>query len=217
MRCSTEIRIEDRTNMVPFRAMKKHTHGFIESDELRDMGFKSVGQNVQVSASCEIVGYENVEIGDNVRIDAFCSVIATGFIRIGSYVHVGANSVLSGRGGIIMEDFAGLSGGVMLYSASDDYGGDYLTNSMAPKEHTNVKVAPIRIEGHAVIGAGSVVLPGVVVGQGAAVGALSKVDRSLDPWGIYNGNPCRRFGDRKRGLLERETAVRNSLRVLADM
>jgi len=53
----------------------------------------------------------------------------------------------------------------------------------------------------AVVGANSVVLPGVTIGEGASVGACSVVTRDLDPWGIYIGN--KKIGERnKQGVLD---------------
>jgi acetyltransferase-like isoleucine patch superfamily enzyme len=39
-----------------------------------------------------------------------------------------------------------------------------------------------------VLGANSVVLPGVKIGEGATVGAGSVVTKDLEPWGVYLGN-----------------------------
>ena len=56
----------------------------------------------------------------------------------------------------------------------------------------------------AIIGAGTVVLPGVEIGEGTAVGAQGLVTRSLEPWGVYAGCPVRRLKDRPQDLLEQE-------------
>ena len=61
---------------------------------------------------------------------------------------------------------------------------------------------PVRIEEHAIVGCGSVVLPGVVIGRGAAVGALSLVKRDVEPFTIVAGTPARPVGTRDRERLE---------------
>jgi len=175
--------------------------GYWTSDDLRRHGVARVGENVALSRSCEIVGLENIEIGDHVRIDAFCSLIATGPLRLGSWIHIGAGCLLSARGGITLEDFCGLSGGVMLYSASDDFLGRHLIGPMVPKEYTGVRAAPIHLGKHAGAGTGARILPGVALGEGAVLGALSLADRSLEPWTIYRGVPAERIGARSRKLL----------------
>ncbi|HYC69244.1 acyltransferase [Brevundimonas sp.] len=189
--------------------MKTLSAGFWNSEELRALGVARVGENVGISRSCEVIGLENIEVGDNVRIDAFCAIIATGPVRLGSWIHIGGGCLLSGRGGITMEDFSGLSGGVMIYSASDDYTGRHMTNPMVPAEFTGVKVAPVRLGRHAIVGAGSVILPGVTLGEGSVLGATSLATRPIAPWTIHSGSPARRIADRARGLLDKEARLLN--------
>ena len=47
----------------------------------------------------------------------------------------------------------------------------------------------ILIEDDVWLGAGTIVLDGAVLGKGAVVGALSLVRSTLEPFGIYAGNP----------------------------
>lgn len=91
-----------------------------------------------------------------------------------------------------------------IYSGSDDYSGKSLTNPTVPKEFLNVTVKPVSIGRHVIIGAGSVVLPGVTIGEGASVGALSLVTKSLEEWGVYMGAPAKRLKRRRMELLEQE-------------
>ena len=57
---------------------------------------------------------------------------------------------------------------------------------------------------HVIVGSGSVILPGVALEDGVAVGALSLVSKDCKAFGIYAGNPARRVKERKRDLLELE-------------
>jgi len=57
------------------------------------------------------------------------------------------------------------------------------------------KFGPVRIDDHAKIGAGSVVMPGVVIGKFAIVGALSFVNRSVPSFEVWGGNPIRHLKD----------------------
>ena len=54
---------------------------------------------------------------------------------------------------------------------------------------------------HVIVGTGSTILPGVKLGEGCAVGAMSLLNRDAEPWGIYHGIPARRRGERSRELL----------------
>ena len=62
----------------------------------------------------------------------------------------------------------------------------------------------MRLGRHVIVGSGSVVLPGVVIGDGCSVGALSLVTKSLPEWGVYFGAPVRRLRARSKRLLELE-------------
>ena len=189
--------------------------GYYESDELRAMGFGAVGENVRISKTCNIPRFDNIEVGDNVRIDAFTSIIAmSGYLKLGSYIHICIGCMIGCRGGVEMEDFAGLSHGSTILSATDDFGGHYLTNSLVPEEYTKVEAAPVRLGRHVAIGAGAVILPGITIGEGCGVGSMSLVTKSLDPWGIYAGVPARRIKDRTRGLLALEVEMLGSLEVV---
>jgi acetyltransferase-like isoleucine patch superfamily enzyme len=183
--------------------------GYYASSELREFGFRAVGDNVRISKNCTVVGAENIEIADCVRIDGYCSLFAShsGSIRLGSFIHIGSYCCLSAGAGITMEDFSGLSQGVRIYSRTDDYSGEWLTNPTVPAQFTGVISGPVKIGRHAVIGAGSVILPRLEIGEGAAVGALSLVKKSLDPWGVYFGAPAKRLKARSRKLLELERRV----------
>lgn len=50
---------------------------------------------------------------------------------------------------------------------------------------------PITIEDDCWIGSGAIVLPGVTIGRGTTVGAGSVVTKSLPPYVLAVGNPCR--------------------------
>ena len=116
--------------------------GYYSSSELQGMGFKYVGQDVQIAKNCTILGLENISIGDNVRIDGGCTLAcATGDLIIGSYIHIGGYCHLTCSGGIRLGDFSGLSQGVRIYSVSDDYSGDCLTNPTVPRAFLNVTTA----------------------------------------------------------------------------
>ena len=73
-----------------------------------------------------------------------------------------------------------------------------------PKKYLNGTIEPVFIGRHVIIGSGSVVLPGVKIGNGSSVGALSLVTKSLEEWGVYSGAPVKRIKARKKNLLEKE-------------
>lgn len=180
---------------------------FYERNELLKLGFKKVGIGTKLHKSCIVVGVENISIGDNVRIDGFTSIIAsgTGFLNLGSHIHIAAHCHLGAGAGIIMDDFSGLAFGTQIHSMSDDYGGNYLTNSTIPVEYKNIISGLVYMGKHSIIGANSVVLPGVRVEVGCSVGAMSLVNKNLEPWSVYVGCPVKKIKMRYQGLLALES------------
>lgn len=173
--------------------------------ELLEMGFKSVGENVFISRKVSFYGAKKISIGNNVRIDDFC--LFTGGdngINIGSYIHIAAFCYISGQGGIEIKDYCNISSRNALYSSSDDYSGEFMTNPMIDDEYTNVTRSKIILNKHVILGTGSTILPGVEVGEGTAIGAMSLVNKNLEPWGIYAGIPVKFIKSRKKNILDLE-------------
>jgi galactoside O-acetyltransferase len=182
--------------------------GYYTEHDLRDVGFASLGSNVRIARNTTIIGPEHVSLGSDVRIDGGTVIAAaSGTLSIGNFVHIAGSCHLICGGGVALEDFAGISHGVRIFSASDDYSGASLTNPLVPKKYLNVRVAPVTLRRHVIVGAGTVILPGVDIGLGSAVGALSLVSKSLEEWGVYSGIPARRIKDRSRRLLELEAEL----------
>lgn len=180
---------------------------FYTEDELTSAGFSRVGRNVKIHNRCSIYCPENISIGDNVRIDDFAVLIATGPVSLGNFTHIPNFCFIGANAGFEMQDFATLAPGVHIYTSSDDYSGEALTNAVVPKQFTGGTRSSVVLERHVIIGASSVVLPGVTIGEGSSVGALSLVKTDLEPWGIYCGCPVRRLRGRSKGLLALASAV----------
>lgn len=175
---------------------------FLSRGELLNFGFKSIGKNVLISDKASIYNAKNISIGTNVRIDDFC-ILSAGLkgIEIGNYVHVACFVSLIGNEKIVLEDYVGISSKTAVYSSSDDYSGEFMTNPTIANEYKSVDSRPVIFKKYSIIGAGCVILPGVVVGEGAAIGALSLVAKRIQEWGVYSGNPIKFIKNRKREML----------------
>jgi len=155
------------------------TDHYYSASELFQAGFRSVGSNVRISRKSSLYSMHGT-IGDNVRVDDFC--ILKGSLNIGSFVHISAFSSVSGtRGTVTLCDFSGLANRVSIYTGSDDYSADSLSNPTVPQQFVTTISGDVVIGRAALIGAHSVVLPGVTVGDAASVGALCIVSRSVPP------------------------------------
>jgi acetyltransferase-like isoleucine patch superfamily enzyme len=177
---------------------------FLNEDELKQVGFKSYGRNVKISSRAVFYGVGNISIGDNVRIDDFSLLSAVGgFIDIKNHIHIAAYASIFGKGGVTLEDFSGLSSYTCIYSASDDYGGDYLLGPTMYEDLTNVVSKPVVVGKYCTCGSHAVILPGVIMNEGSILGASSLATRSLEAWNTYSGVPAKLIKERKRGLIEK--------------
>ena len=178
-------------------------NSFYSVEELAALGLKSIGENVLLSRKVSIYGAENIQIGNNVRIDDFC--ILSGRITIGDNIHIAAYSALyGGDAGIFVCDFANVSSRVCIYALSDDYSGETMTNPMIPEKYKNLTQEKVYIGRHVIIGSGCTILPGVSLKEGTAIGSMSLVKESTEPWKIYGGIPARFLKDRSMELLKLE-------------
>lgn len=183
--------------------------GLLTREKIEEMGFAHVGESSRLSDKASYYNCANIVIGDNVRVDDFCVLSAgVGGIEIGSYVHIAVGVSMIGARKITLHDFAGISSRVAIYSSSDDYSGAYMTGPMVPEEFTNVHHADVIISRHVIIGSGSIVLPGVTLEEGVAIGALSLVSKSCRSFGIYSGTPAKRIKERKQDILALEKKLR---------
>lgn len=185
---------------------------FYSLEELARLNLAACGANVLISRKASLYNPGNISIADNVRIDDFCLLSAgSGGISIGSNVHIAAYTSLIGQGHIKLSDFANLSSRVSVYSSSDDYSGSSMTNPTIPEEFKQVTHQDVHIGKHVIVGAGTVILPGVRLELGAAVGALSLVKTNIAEFTIVGGVPAKVIALRSRQLLEMEFRYLRSL------
>jgi acetyltransferase-like isoleucine patch superfamily enzyme len=182
--------------------------GYLSQEALSAIGFRSLGSDVKISEKASIYGAENISIGDNARIDDFALLSAgSGGIEIGRYVHIACFALLIGKARISLRDYAGVSSRVSIYSSSDKYDGEYMTNPCLPVTVRNTYHKDVFLGKHVVVGASSVVLPGVMLNDGCAVGAMSLVTASFEAMSILVGVPAKKIGVRKDNILKLEALL----------
>ncbi len=106
-----------------------------------------------------------------------------------------------------MGDYACLGEGVDCYSVDSITIGDNATVSQGVRlccaSHDisspimELTYKPIVIGANAWVAGWSIILPGVIVGEGAVVAAGSVVVKDVEPWLVVGGNPARKIKVRK--------------------
>lgn len=177
--------------------------------EKEHLGLKRVGKSTLISDKAVFHNPGKISIGEHCRIDDF-AVLSAGEegIEIGDYVHISCYVALIGKKKITIKDFAGLSSRVIVYSSSDTYDGTCLTGPCVPVELTKVIHAPVTLGKHVVIGTGSVILPGITLGDGCAVGAMSFVTTSFPDNHMIKGIPATSTKKRKLDIYRLEQKIK---------
>ena len=110
-------------------------------------------------------------------------------IHLGHHVEINMNCVFLDCNRITIGDYSGIGPGVHIYT---------VFHSTRPSERLpenspfwKSQTAPVVIGKNVWIGGGSIVLPGVTIGDGATIGAGSVVTKSVPPRVLAVGNPCR--------------------------
>ncbi|MDQ7085141.1 MAG: acyltransferase [Sulfurovum sp.] len=170
---------------------------------LHTLGFKYIGKNVKISTNASIYNCDKISINDNSRIDDFC--VISGKIKIGKNVHITPMCLIAGgEKGIILKDYTTIAYAVKIFTQNDDYFGMSMTNSTIPKQYKNELKQAIRIGKYSIIGAGSIIMPGVHLKKGTSIGAMSLVTKNTKSWSIYIGSPAKKIKNRSKYLLKLE-------------
>lgn len=174
---------------------------FFDTSKLRHRG-----SNVIIGKTVRIRYPELVSIGDNCIIDDFTYISTS--LELEGYVHISSGCKIIGgqKSKLKMGLFSTFSPNVIIAAGSDDYIGGIATPLIPDEYKGNVVYGEVNIGKHCVIGAGTVILPKVVINDGASVGALSLVSKNLDAWFLYAGIPAKKIKERdKEQILNFET------------
>ena len=147
------------------------------------------GVNFGLPHSCKVHRLANIAgqviAGENCRIDAFVTV--TGRVKLGDCVHLSTGSAIFGTHGVEIGRGCSLSPGAKIFTATDDIHSDALAN---PQLHGREdKCGGVRMGEFSVVGANSVVLPNVTIGNQVQVGANAVIRTDVPDNQVWVGNP----------------------------
>ncbi len=119
-------------------------------------------------------------IGRGVVIKPALNVKYPWLLTIGDYTWIGEQVWIDNLAQVTIGAHACLSQGTMLLTGNHNY--------RLPT--FDLSVRPIILENGAWIGAKAIVCPGVTVGSHAVLAVGSVATQSLEPYGVYQGNPA---------------------------
>jgi acetyltransferase-like isoleucine patch superfamily enzyme len=153
----------------------------VAGDYVRIAPDVKLGLGVQLHAFVNLYG---CEIGDECRIGTFVEIQRGA--KIGSRVKISSHSFICE--GVTIEDGVFIGHGVVFLN--DKYP-RAVTEDGALKTRDDWQCSPTLVRRGASIGSNATVLPGIIVGEGAIVGAGSVVTHDVAPRTIVAGNPAR--------------------------
>ena len=149
------------------------TNALIRSGSILYAG-SSIGNNFQTGHQVTI--REKAQIGNNVSIGTLSDIQGNckigNYVRLHSNVHIGQLSVI--------DDFVWIFPYVVL------------TNDPTPPSENFVGV---HIHSFAIVATGSIIMPGLDIGQDSLIGAGAIVTKSVEPYAVSVGNPAKVISD----------------------
>lgn len=143
------------------------------------------GKNVSIEGNVKLANH--ITLDDNVQIRNKTKEMS----YIGSHTSINRNSVLRGKYSI--GEYCAIAPNCTIIGVNHGFS----DIDMPIKKQPVTSKGGIVIEDNVWIGANCVVLDGVTIGTGCVIGAGSVVTKSIPPFSIAVGNPCKVIKQRK--------------------
>jgi len=147
--------------------------------DIRNKRYIKIGKNFTAGFGCRLEAFPLsdkdticIRIGENVQINDYVHIGSVGSIIIGNNVLMASKIYISDHN----------------HGTYDDLIGD---NPMSTPIERIAISKPVYIGDNVWIGESACILPGVTIGEGCIIGALSVVTKSIAPYSIAVGNPAR--------------------------
>ena len=124
------------------------------------------------------------------NVYASVNIWAPWMLQMGHRACLGPEVICYNQDWVVLEDEAVVSQYSYLCTAGHD------VNMMNTADKSLI-TAPIILKSKSWIGARSFIGMGVEIGEGAVVGATASVYKSVEPWSVVGGNPCKIIKMRK--------------------
>lgn len=131
----------------------------------------------------------NGNIDQSSRVDDFC--IISGNVEIGKNCHIGPFGILSGKNGLIkIGNNVGISARASIYSGTENFFSNKSGNPTIDGHKRDVIYGSVIIEDFVIIGSGVILMPNIVIHEGASIAAGSIITKDI-PRGAIVGSTSR--------------------------
>jgi acetyltransferase-like isoleucine patch superfamily enzyme len=159
---------------------------------------KFCGEGVRLHPLSKIGNPGVVELLDRCRICDFAFLWGGHGIKIGKHTDIQPHVVVWGGGELIIGDCVSVAVGTVLLTAVYDYKGGLKMVDGLPEGQTHALYGKLVIENDVYVGANCTLMPDIVIGEGAILGAGSFINKNIEPWSINVGSPSKKIGERPR-------------------
>jgi acetyltransferase-like isoleucine patch superfamily enzyme len=141
-----------------------------------------IGKKTIVGPGTNIINFSNVMIGNHALIQDYVYIRAgyEGFIKIGDYCAINSFAKLFGHGGIEIGDYTQIGPDCLITTTTHNY-----------QDGLKARFEKIRIGNWVWVGAKSIILAGITIGDHAIIGAGSVVTKDVPKNSISVGSPAR--------------------------
>jgi acetyltransferase-like isoleucine patch superfamily enzyme len=168
---------------------KSHGNGKFKRKDFKKIGKK----NVIFEPGVLVFNPENIEIGNNIYIGHGTILDANyrGKIIIKDGVWIGSQCFIHGPGEVEIGESVGMGPGVKIISSF--HLGESIKKPIIDSEAAFKKV---KINKGADIGINAIILPGVIIGQSAQIGAGAVVTKNIPDYEVWAGVPAKKLRKR---------------------
>jgi galactoside O-acetyltransferase len=159
---------------------------------------RSCGDDVRIYPMAKIAFPHVVDLDDSCRIRDFAFIFAGQGVKIGKHTDIQPHVVIWGGGETIIGDRVSVGPGTVFLSAVYSHADGLKMVDGLDDGSTKALYGKLTIEDDVYIGANCTLMPDIVIGEGAVIGASSFVNKDVEPWGIYAGSPAKKIGERKK-------------------
>ena len=148
--------------------------------DIRNAKYIHLGKNLSVGRLCRL---EVIEQGESAKVE---KLIIGDNVRLGDFIHISALEK------VVMGDNVGIGPKSLITDINHgDFSDGHKYDIQIPYAKRKLSSKPVIIESNVWVGEMVTIVPGVIIGEGAVIGAHSNVVRNIPPYSMAVGNPAR--------------------------
>jgi acetyltransferase-like isoleucine patch superfamily enzyme len=179
------------------KRMRTHGDGKFSPKEL-----KKIGQDVIFETGVMVFHPEKISIGNNVYIghNSYIKGYFKNDMEIGDHTWIGQNCFLHSAGGLKIGQACGIGPYVKIVTSQHHIDKDL----ERPIIFNDLDFGEVVLKDGCDIGFGTIILPGVTIGEGAVIGAGSVVTKNIPSFEVWAGVPAGFIRKRKVAVTDDE-------------